>query len=175
MEDLAYYLNTGARVVELLERHPTIAKALTALLIAFGTPQIGPRDRPWIQRRDGLILPLVRLGMEAVKAYIQRTQVWKDFELEAKAFREERAADRGRMRELEKVVSWQTQVLMATANALGLNIATLLHRPESEAPVSSTAIAAVVGISAPVVPRDMRPNVPREQVEQSPKSAPAAS
>lgn len=175
MEDLLSYLGPAVKLLELLERHPTVTKGLVALLIAFGTPQVGPRDKPWIQRRDGLVLPLIRLGAEAVRAYIQRTQVWKDFELEAKAFREERKADRGRMHELERVVSWQTQVSIAIANALGLDIMSILHRPESDAPVSSTAVSVVAGISSPAVPRDMGSDGLGKQVEKSAQSSPAAS
>jgi hypothetical protein len=122
-----------------------------------------------------LVLPLIRLGTEAVKAYIQRTQVWKDFEQEAKLFREERKADRGRIHELEKVVSWQSQVQIAIANALGLNIASLLHRHDSDAPLSAVAVSAVVAVAtASPVPRDMRSDVSGEQVDKGTQGPPTA-
>lgn len=175
MEDLLSYLGPAVKLLELLERHPTVTKGLVALLIAFGTPQVGPRDKPWIQRRDGLVLPLIRLGAEAVKAYIQRTQVWKDFELEAKAFREERKADRERLAELTKVTSWHTQVLVAISAALGVDLASVFRRHESDAPVSSTAVSAVVSVASAPIPQDMITNGSGQKIEQRPQSSPAIS
>lgn len=165
---LTSYVAALSSVVDTLERHPSVTWTIVVLLVMLGTPDIGPRDKPWIVRRDGLASGLI----QGVKAYAERTAVFKGLEEEIAFFRAEFKGLKDRVGETEKVVSWQTQVLMAISSALKIDVLALLHRRESESPVSTTAVSAISGIGSPSVPKDVAPDVIGKQPEQGRQSAP---
>lgn len=167
---LSAWAKAAGDAAQVVEQHPTISTGIVAILIAFGTPEIGPKDKPWLAKRQGLVLPLVGVAVRAVEAYISRTQVFKGLEEEIATFRSEIKELGKRVGESEKVVSWQTQVLMAISSALKIDVLTLLHRHESEAPVSTTAVSALAGIGSPGVPRDSIPNLSGEERDECAKS-----
>ena len=166
---LSAWAKAAGDAAHVIEQHPTISTGIVALLIAFGTPEVGPKDKPWLAKRQGLVLPLVGVAVRAVEAYVSRTQVFKGLEEEIATFRSEIKNLGERVGESEKVVSWQTQVLMAISSALKIDVLTLLHRSGSDAPVSSTAVSALSGIGSPGVPRDTITDLSREERDESPK------
>jgi hypothetical protein len=72
--------------------------------------------------------------------------VFKGIEDEVKLFREEMASLGERVGESEKVVSWQTQVLMAISSALKIDVLTLLGKHDSPvAPIARESIPDLSG------------------------------
>ena len=137
--DFFSWLNSAANFAE---HHPTITIAVLILLLTFGTPEVGPADKPWIKSRSGLGW----LTLKAISAYTDRTLVFKGIEDEVKLFREEMASLGKRVGESEKVVSWQTQVLMAISSALKIDVLTLLGKHDSPvAPIARESIPDLGG------------------------------
>jgi hypothetical protein len=83
---------------------------------------------------------------EMITAYTERTAVFKGLKIEVKAFREKMSTLVDRVGESEKVVSWQTQVLMAIASALKIDVLTLLGKDASPViPVARESSADLSG------------------------------
>lgn len=100
------------------EKHPTITIATLILILTFGTPEIGPAGKPWIRSRSGI-------GWFAIKmaeAYAERTQVWRDLKTEAEALAATVKASSERVGSLEKVVDWQTRVMLLIASTLKIDV-----------------------------------------------------
>jgi hypothetical protein len=153
--DVAEYLSAAGQVADSMERHPVLTVSIVLLLVCVGTPEIGPADKPWVRSRPGIGWLVVK----AIEAYAERTQVFRSIEDEVKAFREEMSALGKRVGEGEKVVSWQTQVLMAISSALKIDVLTLLGKHDSPViPIARESVAEVSGkkgekhAEAPVVP-----------------------
>lgn len=140
--DVSEYLAAAGQVADALERHPVLTVSVVVLLICIGTPEIGPADKPWIRSRPGIGWLLVK----AIEAYAQRTQVFRELESEVKLFREEMSTLGKRVGESEKVLSWQTQVLMAISSALKIDVLTLLGKHDSPVvPIARESVADVSG------------------------------
>jgi hypothetical protein len=153
--DVSDYLAAAGHVADAMERHPVLTVSIVALLICIGTPEIGPADKPWVRSRPGIGW----LFVKAIEAYTQRTQVFRGLEDEVKAFRGEMGSLGKRLGESEKVISWQTQVLMAIASALKIDVLTLLGKTESPVvAVASESVSDFAGKKrekndeAPIVP-----------------------
>lgn len=138
--DFFAWLNSAAGFAE---AHPTITIAVLILLLTFGTPEIGPADKPWIKTRSGLGW----IALKMVSAYADRTQVFRGIEDEVKAFREQSASTEKRVGAMERVVDWQTQVLVAIASVLKVDPLSLLRKTE----VNQAGVAAVSRESVPDV------------------------
>lgn len=137
--DFFSWLNSAA---DFAEKHPTITIAVLILFLTFGTPELGPSDKPWIRSRSGLGW----LALKMITAYTERTAVFKGLESEVKVFREQMASLVARVGESEKVVSWQTQVLMAISSALKIDVLTLLGKDASPVvPIARESIADIGG------------------------------
>ena len=137
--DFFSWLNSAA---DFAEKHPTITIAVLILFLTFGTPELGPSDKPWIRSRSGLGW----LALKMITAYTERTQVFKGLEAEVKIFREQMSSLVARVGESEKVVSWQTQVLMAISSALKIDVLTLLGKDASPViPVARESVADIGG------------------------------
>ncbi len=118
------------------ETHPTITICVLVLLLTFGTPEIGSSDKPWIRARSGLGW----LALKMVSAYAERTQVFRDFATEVEAFKATLRTSAEKVGTLERVIDWQTRVLLLIASTLKIDVTKTL---------SSETVAAVSRESAP--------------------------
>lgn len=100
------------------ESHPTITVCVLILLLTFGTPEVGPTDKPWIRARSGLGW----LALKMISAYAERTQVWRDLKTEAEALAATVKESSARVGSLEKVVDWQTRVMLLIASTLKIDV-----------------------------------------------------
>ena len=136
------------------EKHPTITIAVLILLLTFGTPEIGPADKPWIRARSGLGW----LALKMINAYAERTQVWRDLKTEAESLAATVKESAARVGSLEKVVDWQTKVMLLIASTLKIDVTKTLD--------SGTVVA---------VARESVPDVTRKNDEQPVKSSSSPS
>lgn len=132
------------------ERHPTITIAVLVLVLTFGTPEIGPADKPWVKARTGLGW----IAIKFLEKYAERTQVWRDLETEARSLAATVKASAERVGSLEKVVDWQTRVMLLIASTLKIDVTKTLD--------SSTVIA---------VTRESIPDVGGKKTEQPVQSS----
>ena len=124
------------------ESHPTITVCALVLLLTFGTPELGPADKPWVRARSGLGW----LAIKMIAAYTERTRDFQGIEEEVRAFRELMGSIEKRVGESEKVISWQTQVLMAIASVLKIDVLTLLGKKDSPVvPIARESVADIGG------------------------------
>jgi hypothetical protein len=100
------------------ESHPTITICVLILLLTFGTPEVGPADKPWIRARSGLGW----LALKMISAYAERTQVWRDLETKAQELAAAVKESSARVGSLEKVSDWQTRVLLLIASTLKIDV-----------------------------------------------------
>lgn len=113
--DFFVWLNNAASFAE---RYPTITICVLILLLTFGTPELGPAEKPWIRSRSGLGW----LAIKMIDAYAERTQVWRDLKLEAEALAATVKESAARVGSLEKVVDWQTRVMLLIASTLKIDV-----------------------------------------------------
>lgn len=100
------------------ERHPTITIVAASLIALFGTPEIGPADKPWVKSRPGLGWFAIKL----LEKYAERTQVWRDLKTEAEALAAAVKENSARVLSLEKVSDWQTKVMLLIASTLKIDV-----------------------------------------------------
>jgi hypothetical protein len=153
--EVSEYLGMFVQVLDVLERHPVVTICLAVLIVTIGTPEIGPADKPWVRARSGVGWIAVKL----VDAYVEKVQVFKRLEAQVESFGEKMVTLSERVGESEKVVAWQTQVVLAIASVLKIDVLTLLGKTNSPiVPLARESVTEVVGkksekhAEAPVVP-----------------------
>jgi hypothetical protein len=153
--ELSEYVGAFGQVVDALERHPVVTICLALLIVTIGTPEIGPADKPWVRARSGIGWIAVKL----VDAYTEKVQVFKRLELRLESYGDKMDTLGERVGQSEKVIAWQTQVVLAIASVLKIDVLTLLGKQDSQVvPVARESVADVGGkkneknVDAPAVP-----------------------
>jgi hypothetical protein len=152
--EFSEYVNAFSKVVDALERHPVVTICLAVLIVTIGTPEIGPADKPWVRARSGIGWIAVKL----VDAYAEKVQVFKRLEAQFEGFGDRIETLSERVGQQEKVVGWQTQVLMAIASVMKIDVLTLLGNASQVVPVARESVADCVGkkneksVETPAVP-----------------------
>lgn len=113
--DFFAWLNSAA---DFAEKHPTITIAIASLIALFGTPEIGPSEKPWVKPRPGLGW----FALKALQQHAERTQVWKNLEARADEIINVGKENVARVGALEKVSDWQTRVLLLIASTLKIDV-----------------------------------------------------
>jgi hypothetical protein len=140
--ELSEYVGAFGQVVDALERHPVVTICLALLIITIGTPEIGPADKPWVRARSGVAW----IAAKYVEARVEEVQIFKRLELRLESYDDKIDILGKRVEQQEKVVGWQTQVLMAIASAMRIDVLTLLGKQDSQVvPVARESVADVGG------------------------------
>ena len=140
--EVSDYIGAIAQVVDALERHPVVTICLAVLIVTIGTPEIGPADKPWVRARSGIGWIAVKL----VDSYAEKVQVFKRLEVQVESFGEKMLLLAERVGESEKVVAWQTQVVLAIASVLKIDVLTLLGKTNSPiVPIARESVSDVGG------------------------------
>lgn len=89
-------------VLNLASEFRYFSAAIVLVMIVFGVPEFGPSDRPWIRHRGGVL-----------DAYVERTNVFRSFG--------------ERLDKVERSIELHSQVMLAIAGRVGINVAQILN------------------------------------------------
>lgn len=101
-------------VLNLASEFKYASAAVVLMVIVFGVPEVGSPERPWVRRRGGVL-----------DAYVDRTNVFRSFG--------------ERLDKVERSIELHSQVMLAIASQVGINVAQILAKLLQRDPAPSSA------------------------------------